>query len=175
MFSGVFVFPNTPGSAFQLLRNVTSGSFLEADQQREINVPPPPYACNTALCRIIDEGCDILQKIPPLFNHEEGTFRGIWADVAGRAGTPEFPILVVDYRFSHMQSESTKVVYFWRNLICISFMLWHPSQITQENNNSFLYSIEFSSDRVWLNPSQLQMILYISILIITLYIYYKVR
>lgn len=72
MFSGVFVFPNTPGSAFQLLRNVTSGSFLEADQQREINVPPPPYACNTALCRIINEGCDILQKIPPLLTMKNG-------------------------------------------------------------------------------------------------------
>lgn len=54
---------------------------------------------------------------------EDATFTGNRADVVGRAGSPEFPILVVDYRFSNVQSESTKVGYFWRNLICISFML----------------------------------------------------
>lgn len=35
MFSGVCAFSNTGSSAFQLLRNVTSGSFLEADQLRK--------------------------------------------------------------------------------------------------------------------------------------------
>lgn len=63
MFSGVCVFSNTSSSASQFLRNVTSGWFLEADQQREINVPlrghmhVPPL-----LRRIIDEECDITQK-----------------------------------------------------------------------------------------------------------------
>lgn len=62
MFSGVCVFSNTGGSAFTLLRNVTSGSFLEADQPREINVPLQPHACSVVLQRIIDEECDIMQK-----------------------------------------------------------------------------------------------------------------
>ncbi len=53
---------NTGSSAFQFLRNVTSGSFLEADQLREINVPLQPHACNAVLQRIIDEECDITQK-----------------------------------------------------------------------------------------------------------------
>lgn len=84
MFSGVCVFCNTGSSAFQLLRNVTSGSFLEADQLREINVPLQPHACNAVLRRIIDEECDIMQKCfrfhrsnCPQLN--EGTFGGIWA------------------------------------------------------------------------------------------------
>lgn len=47
---------------FQFLHNVTSGSFLEADQPREINVPLQPHACNAALRRIIDEGGDIMQR-----------------------------------------------------------------------------------------------------------------
>lgn len=44
MFSGVCVFSNTGGSASRFLRNVTSGSFLEEDQLREINVPLQPHA-----------------------------------------------------------------------------------------------------------------------------------
>lgn len=62
MFSGVCVFSNTSSSAFQFLHNVTLGSFLEADQLREINVPLQPHACNDVLRRIIDEECDIMQK-----------------------------------------------------------------------------------------------------------------
>lgn len=46
MFSGVCVFSNTSGSAFQALRNVTLGSFLEADQLKEINVPLQTRTCN---------------------------------------------------------------------------------------------------------------------------------
>lgn len=44
------------------LRNVTLGSFLEADQRRELNFPPQPHACSVALRGIIDEECDIMQK-----------------------------------------------------------------------------------------------------------------
>lgn len=62
MFSGVCVFSNTGSSGFQFLCNVTSGSFLEADQLREINVPLQPHACNAMLRRFIDGECDIMQK-----------------------------------------------------------------------------------------------------------------
>lgn len=46
----------------ELLRNVTLGWFLEADQLRELNFTPQPHACSVALRGIIDEECDIMQK-----------------------------------------------------------------------------------------------------------------
>ena len=54
MFSGVLVSSNTGSSAVSFLCNVTSGSFLEGDQLREINVPLQSCACNTVSWRFID-------------------------------------------------------------------------------------------------------------------------
>ncbi len=80
-----------------------------------------------------------------------GTFGGICAHW-WNAVSPDFRTSAADYRSSHMQSERTKGVYFWMSLICISFMLQHPSQITQENKSLFffffLHTFQFASGGV---------------------------
>lgn len=82
MFSGVHAFANAGSSAFHFLCNVTSGSFLEADQLWEINFPLLPHACNMELRGIIYE-CDITQKYFRSQHHHrlqiiEGHFGGMW-------------------------------------------------------------------------------------------------
>lgn len=123
-----FVFSNTGSSASQFLRNVTSGSFLEADQQREINVPlrghmhVPPL-----LRRIIDEECDITQKYfrlcrsnCPQLKGMAGEGRGglseesehIGGNAESKAASPDSPASRVDYGSSRLQRENTNGVYF---------------------------------------------------------------
>lgn len=88
MFSGVCVFSNTGSSAFDLLRNVTLGSFLEADQLREIIVPLQPHACNarvTEKYRSSVTSCRSTSALPTQIAHSlnggggGGAFAGICA------------------------------------------------------------------------------------------------
>lgn len=129
MFSGVCVFSNTSSSASQFLRNVTSGWFLEADQQREINVPlrghmhVPPL-----LRRIIDEECDITQKyfrlcrsncpqLKGMAGEGRGAFRRnlstLVENAESKAASPDSPTSRADYGSSRLQRGSTHGVYFW--------------------------------------------------------------
>lgn len=117
----------------QLLCNVTSGSFLEADQLREINFPQQPHACNGVLQRIIDEECDIMRKYfrfhhsncPQLKGEggEGGDFWRNWSSLVKQwkqswkswLSNVNGGLLV----FSYAIWVHKKEVYSWMNLICI--------------------------------------------------------
>lgn len=111
------MFSNTGSSAFQFLRNVTSGSFLEADQLREINVPLQPHACNAMLRGIIDEECDIMQKYFRFHQSNCLQLKERLSEESGETSKAELKVLTFKHeqriiKSSHMQSENTKRVYF---------------------------------------------------------------
>lgn len=124
MFSGVCVFSNTGSSASQFLRNVTSGSFLEADQRREINVPSAA-ACMYRRCygelsmRSVTSRKNTSAYIAQIAHSSKG-WQGlsgesehIGGNAESKAASPDSPASRADYRSSRLQGESTNWVYFW--------------------------------------------------------------
>lgn len=125
MFSGVCVFSNTSSFCFQFLRNVTSGSFLEADQLREINVPLQLHACNavTENYRLrVWHHANILYFHYHLSNCPQlkGEFqRNLNILVKNWEQSLKFWLstTLADYRYFHMQCLCTKGVNFWKGFI----------------------------------------------------------